>query len=73
MKKFFEKLKVHWHHAMLPLAGAIALVETQWGALSSYFGKWAPAILTILGLIRYGLNMYGSKKPEVKDVDTPVD
>ena len=69
MKKLWTKLKAQWHHYMLPLAGAIALVETQWGALALYFGKWAPAILTGLGLLRYGLNFYGSQKPTPEEKD----
>lgn len=74
MEKLWEKLKAQWHHYMLPLAGLIAIVETQWGALALYFGKWAPAVLTVLGAARYLLNFYAAKKPaEEKDVDSPVD
>lgn len=67
LSKFWKKIKCNWHHLMLPLAGALQIVEMQWSLVNAYFGKWAGAILVGIGLFKYGLNLCAAKKP----VDCP--
>lgn len=62
MKAFWKKLKSHWHHLMIPLAGVLQIVESQWSLVNLYFGKWAGAILVGIGVVKYGLNFYAAKK-----------
>lgn len=72
LSNLWKKIKSHWHHMMIPLAGALQIVETQWSLINVYFGKWAGALLVSIGLLKYGLNMYAAKKSmEAEKNDNP--